>query len=355
MINNLTVPSLFLAPIGDGKFEIIDGQQRITTLQDYHSDSFKLVDSDDADYLPDRSAYYAGKSFSELKSSAPSFADAFESFTLSYIILPTGLKDSTRREIFKRINEAGTPLTSQDIRLAYWGDCPTGSFIRLAGIYDDTRQGSKRMIDVSMADYSVDWPWRTLNPAIVSEWKDWWLDRQTALGQTASEMFLWFLIATYRTQIDSLTTNTSHLSSVLNMTFDGRNEVVADIFCAQLKREAASATPKILCSLSELQMGLFPTFTEWWYAIHTQAPNIGVDRNRRIALLAAAFSGMGKKPSALTNSQWILVEQFLRTPREALRTIGIDVPESRGKWSGPRGQREQVKAYLAVAAKILTM
>ncbi len=356
IINNLTVPSLFLAPVGAGKFDIVDGQQRITTLEEFHAKGFRLVPADEADYLPDQSAFYAGKTFGDLKTSSSPFADAFESFSLSFIILPSGLKDSTRREIFRRINEAGTPLTAQDIRLAYWGDCATVSFIRLSGVYDETRQGSKRMIDVSTADYGVEWPWKNSSQPVRDEWKTWWTDKQTSLGQTASEMFLWFLIATYLSQIDNLLSNPSYLGSGLNTTFDGRTEEAADIFCAQLKHEATnSSSPRILCSLTDLQKKLFPLFSDWWFAVHSQVPNIGVDRNRRVAILVAAFSGLGTQSGTVTANQWVLIEQFLRSPMTATAALGITVPVAKGKWGGGKGQREQIRAYQQVAQKILTM
>jgi hypothetical protein len=63
VLNNLTIPAFLLAPTKDGKYEVIDGQQRLTTLKEFHTNSLRLVASDEADYLGDRSAYYAGKTY----------------------------------------------------------------------------------------------------------------------------------------------------------------------------------------------------------------------------------------------------------------------------------------------------
>ena len=154
-LNNLPAPANLLAPTADGKSEIIDGQQRLTTIKEYHENRWALAESDEAPYLGQRSAHYAGKTFQQLQSTAPAFAQAFENYLLHLIKLPPGIPDSTKREIFRRINQAGTPLSAQDIRLAYYGDCHTVSFIRLSGIYDENREASTRMIEGARREYGA--------------------------------------------------------------------------------------------------------------------------------------------------------------------------------------------------------
>ncbi len=167
ILNNLTVPGFFLAPIENGKYEVVDGQQRLITLREYYANKLRLVGSDEADYLGDRSAYYAGKTFEEVKKEYPRYAQAFENFLLTLIKLPQGIEDSTRREIFRRINQAGTPLSAQDIRLAYYGSCRPVTFIRLAGIYSLEREGAKRMIQSAQSKHTgLQWPGSTQIPQL---------------------------------------------------------------------------------------------------------------------------------------------------------------------------------------------
>jgi hypothetical protein len=46
-----------------------------------------------------------------------------------------------RLEIFRRINQGGTPLSGQDIRLAYYGEkSPSLALIRLAGVPERLQQ-----------------------------------------------------------------------------------------------------------------------------------------------------------------------------------------------------------------------
>ena len=77
------------------------------------------------------------------------------------VTLPQGMPLNLRLEIFRRINgrinEGGTPLSGQDIRLSYYSESPTIRFIQLAGTYDNDRTGAKRMLANSSGRFG--WPW----------------------------------------------------------------------------------------------------------------------------------------------------------------------------------------------------
>src|SRR5262245_64254687 len=69
VINNLSIPAFFLEVIvedGVEKNEVIDGQQRLTTLYDFHRNRLRLVGAQDASYLSPNSIHYAGKTFEQL-------------------------------------------------------------------------------------------------------------------------------------------------------------------------------------------------------------------------------------------------------------------------------------------------
>jgi uncharacterized protein with ParB-like and HNH nuclease domain len=60
VINNLSVPAFFFEVKLDGgveRNEVIDGQQRLTTLNKYYRGEFALVDSEDAPYLSPNSIH----------------------------------------------------------------------------------------------------------------------------------------------------------------------------------------------------------------------------------------------------------------------------------------------------------
>jgi len=68
VINNLTIPALFfVAQLGrDGveRSEVVDGQQRLTTLKAFYEGRFRLVPPSEAPYLSPNSIHYAGKHYS---------------------------------------------------------------------------------------------------------------------------------------------------------------------------------------------------------------------------------------------------------------------------------------------------
>ena len=121
VINNLSIPAFFFEVDVDSsgveKNQVIDGQQRLTTLSEFFNNKFRLVESSEAPYISPNSIHYAGKTFGELP---VVFQQAFKKYRLAIIKL-RDLKD-TRLEVFRRINQGGTPLSGQDIRLAYYGE-----------------------------------------------------------------------------------------------------------------------------------------------------------------------------------------------------------------------------------------
>ncbi len=210
------------------------------------------------------------------------------------------------------------------------------------------------MINAANHSFGLSWPWQGLAQTVRDDWREWWDGKQTAIGQTASEMFLWFLIARHIAQTDALVLNQTHLASALNTTFDGRTEEAGDIFCAQLHYESQHASaPTSLCTAAQIESSLFPTFARWWYEVNKHVPKISLDRNRRVAILIAGLSQQSSSWQP-TVSQWDLIDNFIHRPRITATNMGIDVPESKGRWRGARGQKAQIDAYHAVAKNIST-
>ena len=122
-----------------------------------------------------------------------------------------------RLEIFRQINQGGTPLSGQDIRLAYYGEKSASlALIRLAGVYDPNREASKRFLERAH-EIGLSYPWK--NPEV---WKDWWEDKAISRGQTASEAFLWSLIVAQVDRLNQVMTNQEALKK-LNVGFSSRD------------------------------------------------------------------------------------------------------------------------------------
>ena len=71
IINNLTIPALIVYPednkdTGREIRYVIDGQQRLTAIQEYIQDRFKLSDEDDVDYAENVGPLIKTKKFSDL-------------------------------------------------------------------------------------------------------------------------------------------------------------------------------------------------------------------------------------------------------------------------------------------------
>ena len=116
-------------------------------------------------------------------------------------------------EVFRRINQGGTPLSGQDIRLAYYGDqSPAVAFIRLAGIFDVEREAAQRFREGARARYGFEDPW--LDTGAADAWKDLWDEKDIARGQTSSEMFLLALMAAQYSELDGIIQNKDALAKI---------------------------------------------------------------------------------------------------------------------------------------------
>jgi hypothetical protein len=54
-----------------------------------------------------------------------------------------------------------------------------------------------------------------------------------------------------------------------------------------------------------------------------------------------------------TADQWNGIQGLLYRPTETSNTMGIALPLSKGKWTGTKGQIEQIKAYFSIINKIM--
>lgn len=353
LLNNLTIPAFFFCEDDKGDAEVIDGQQRLTTILQFAKDELKISDDRGIDYLLPEAVQYRGKKFSEL---SRDLQKIFNRYPLTIIFLPKSMPLSIKLEVFRRINEGGTPLTGQDIRLAYYSESKSVFFIRLAGIHDDS-DSAKRMIKAAQ-DREIEHPWEDSKfKRAKQEWYDWWGGKEKAKGQTPSLMFLWYLICLERNKLNdilSLPGGTNHL----NIVFRGTTEEALDIYCAQLKhQDSDSESRSLVTSLEEIYNNYFPQFTEWMYWILSRGlSGISVDKYKQLALFIAGCVQLEVSPDDLSNSQWNLIGEFVRSPRQAGRNI-LDnddaYPEPKGRWNGQKGQKLQCDKAVEIVKKII--
>ena len=351
LLNNLTTPAVFFLEDPDtGSIEVIDGQQRLNTIRKYVDDEFDLEAADDISYLSPQSVHYSGKKFSELP---PKFKTVFNDYSLTIIYLPSRLELGTKLEIFRRINEGGTPLTAQDIRLSYYSESKSVHFVRLAGIYADT-PSADRMIKAA-AKKGVNNPWDEY-PDAREYWIEWWDGKAQAKGQTPSAMFLWYLVFSHRGNLDTLI-STPDTMKHLAMTFNGSTEQALDTYCAQLQFTDTKKREPIFPTYGKGLEEDFYNFVKWIEVILGRGmPGISVDKYKQTALLIGAAVELNLDVGNLSNDAWDEIAEFLKAPRRAgmkwLQEEG-GYPEQRGRWKGKRGQKVQCDMAKLLLSKIV--
>ena len=351
LLNNLTTPALFFLEDQEiGSIEVIDGQQRLNTILKYVNDEFSLEAADDINYLSPQSVYYSGKKFSELP---VKFKTVFNDYPLTIIYLPPRLELGTKLEIFRRINEGGTPLTAQDIRLSYYSESKSVYFVRLAGIYAETASAD-RMIQAAK-EKGVSNPWAPY-PEAWKYWIEWWDGKAQAKGQTPSAMFLWYLVFSYRSELDNLI-STQNTMKHLAMTFNGSTEQALDAHCAQLQFTDTKGGEPIFPTYGNGLETDFQNFVKWIQAILGRAlSGSSVDKYKQMALLIGAAAELNLDPERLSHEAWDEVSGFIQAPRQAgAKWLGKKggYPEPRGRWKGKRGQKAQCDMAKLLLSKIV--
>ncbi|MCK4029471.1 GmrSD restriction endonuclease domain-containing protein [Streptococcus iners] len=119
-IINIPIPPIFLFEYDYGKYEIMDGKQRISTIISFLDDEFAL---ESLEFFPE----YEGMNFSNLP------AKIQDMITRRYISATILLSESTKNEfekenmrrlVFERLNTGGLALNKQEVRNALY----TGKF-----------------------------------------------------------------------------------------------------------------------------------------------------------------------------------------------------------------------------------
>ncbi|MGE5617844.1 MAG: DUF262 domain-containing protein [Sphingomonadaceae bacterium] len=348
VLNNLTVPAFFFSERPDGTIEVIDGQQRLNTLWKYSKNELAISDEEDMVYLSPQSVHYRGKKLSDLHQQLQA---VFHDYPLTIIYLPRNIDLSSKLEIFRRINEGGTPLTAQDIRLAYYSQSQSVMFVRLAGLHGST-QAASRML-ASAERLGVANPWVS-NPEAFSYWCDWWEGKTKSRGQTPSEMFLWYEVTLHRNALDNLVSSPDQMKH-LPITFRGSTEEVLDIYCAQLHWSDAHGGPTVFPTYASGLQVEFNTYANWLKSILARGmAGLSVDKYKQASLLVAAATELGISPDQISDDAWDAIADFIRTPRKAGSIwFSQGWAEQKGRWRGEKGQKSQCDQVVVLLQKIL--
>jgi hypothetical protein len=135
LIMNIPIPPIFLYEWDYSRFEVMDGQQRLSSIIEFYENRFKLTGLEEWESLN-------GKTFAELP---PLLKKAFDRRRISATVL---LAESTagertpnelRKFVFERLNTGGQKLNAQELRNCIYSGHFNDMIIRLAGnnTFDD--------------------------------------------------------------------------------------------------------------------------------------------------------------------------------------------------------------------------
>ena len=103
----IPLPSFYLNEDSDGKMQVVDGVQRLTSIHKFYHGDFSLCG---LTYLEELN----GKLFSDIEATV--FGRRFKNTQLVAHVIAPQTPARVKYDIFKRLNTGGTPLTAQEIR-----------------------------------------------------------------------------------------------------------------------------------------------------------------------------------------------------------------------------------------------
>ena len=109
----IPLPVFYFAQDDDGKFQIVDGLQRLTVIRDFLDNNFRLKH---LEYLKDSEDRYFSLRDTKKEPIEQKYVRRIEQATLTINIIDAQTPTSVKLEIFKRINQGGKPLKAQEIR-----------------------------------------------------------------------------------------------------------------------------------------------------------------------------------------------------------------------------------------------
>ncbi len=109
IILNFPLPSFYVNQTREGKYIVVDGLQRTSTLHEFVKDQFELTG---LEALPKLNGY----NFSELIEQPGDYQTRIEDKKLSFYVIKPSVSIQVVYDIFNRINTGGTILNRQEVR-----------------------------------------------------------------------------------------------------------------------------------------------------------------------------------------------------------------------------------------------
>ena len=153
----IPLPMFYVASDEDGRWEVVDGLQRLSTIRNFilgDKDGKQLV-LQDLEFL---GPILNGKTYKQIEGdkSQQRLINTIMETEMRFTVINPGTPEAVKRNIFKRINTGGLPLTAQEIRHALYQGPVTDLLIELVdseefkeaigGKINDSRMGMRELI-----------------------------------------------------------------------------------------------------------------------------------------------------------------------------------------------------------------
>jgi len=130
LLLNIPIPPIFLFEQSLGRYEVMDGQQRLNAVVDFYENGFPLRGLEKWSELN-------GKRFRDLPSLLQRGLDRRR--ISATVVLAESSKDSTfvendlRKLVFERLNQGGQTLNAQELRNCLYSGCFNDQLVKLSG------------------------------------------------------------------------------------------------------------------------------------------------------------------------------------------------------------------------------
>ena len=163
----IPLPMFYVAANEDGSWDVVDGVQRLSTIRNYllgeehNKDGSKTVPAAEPFALKSLEfwgARFNGKMFSEIESDKANarIVNNIMQTEMRFTVINPATPEEVKRNIFKRINTGGVPLTAQEIRHALYQGQSTRFLQELAELpifldaigrsVDDSRMATRELV-----------------------------------------------------------------------------------------------------------------------------------------------------------------------------------------------------------------
>lgn len=110
----IPVPAFYLSETKEGKFQVVDGLQRLTTIRDFMENDFRLKG---LEYLTEQEGkYFKDEEGTKKKGIEGGFVMTINLTQINVNIIEAKSPAKVKYDVFRRVNTGGKPLNNQEIR-----------------------------------------------------------------------------------------------------------------------------------------------------------------------------------------------------------------------------------------------